>query len=76
MDIDKGLAALRAKRDAARALADEAPALLAALRDLELCANTVYGCYTRNPGNFAVALRDLCESADKARAAIAKATTA
>ena len=53
-----------------------APALLKALRDLEMGANTVDACYTRNPGNFAGALRDLREYAEKARAAIAKAEAA
>lgn len=42
------------------------------LRNLELGANTVDGCYTRNPGNFAVALRDLREYAAAARAALAR----
>ena len=51
-----------------------APDLLQALRDLELAANTVEACYTRNPANFALALRDLGISANVARAAIAKAT--
>lgn len=48
--------------------------LLKALRDIEVGANTVDGCYSRNPGNFAAALRDLREYAEAARAAIAKAT--
>lgn len=51
-----------------------APELLEALRNLELGANTVEACYTRNPGNFASALRDLREYSELARAAIAKAT--
>ena len=51
-----------------------APELLEALADLELSANTVDGCYTRNPGNFAASLRDLREAAEKARAVIASAT--
>ena len=50
-----------------------APDLLAALRNLEVSANTVDFCYTRHPDNFAVALRDLREYAEAARAAIAKA---
>jgi hypothetical protein len=50
-----------------------APELLEALEALELAANTVNGCYTRNPGNFAVALREMIEKAAEARAAIAKA---
>jgi hypothetical protein len=49
--------------------------VLAALRDLELGANTVDACYTRNPGNFAAALRDLRDYAEKARTAIEAATT-
>jgi hypothetical protein len=48
--------------------------VLEALRNLELGANTVAACYSRNPGNFAAALRDLSEYAETARAAIAKAT--
>lgn len=51
-----------------------APDLLEALRNLELGANTVNACYTRNPGNFAATLRDLREYAAAARAVIAKAT--
>ena len=47
--------------------------LLKALNDLEVSANTVSGCYSRNPGNFAAALMGLAESAVAARAAIAKA---
>lgn len=50
-----------------------APDLLKALRDIEVGANTVDGCYSRNPGNFAAALRDLREYAEAARVAIAKA---
>lgn len=49
-------------------------ALLEALRTLELGANTVNGCYTRNAGNFSVALRDLNKYAAEARTAITKAT--
>lgn len=45
--------------------------LLEALRDLELGANTVVGCYDRNPGNFAAALADVKRYANQARAAIA-----
>lgn len=48
----------------------EPEALREALNDLWICANTVDGCYTRNPGNFASALRDMRESADRARAAL------
>lgn len=55
------------------ALKEQRDGLLEALRNLELGANTVNACYTRNPGNFAAALRDLHEYADAARAAIAKA---
>lgn len=51
-----------------------APDLLKALRDIEVGANTVDGCYSRNPGNFAAALRDLREYAEAARRTIAKAT--
>ena len=36
--------------------------LAEALKDLEVCANTINYCYTRNPGNFAVALRELREA--------------
>ena len=59
--------------DVARLIA-AAPDLLDALRKLELMANTVDACYTRNPGNFAVALRALRENAEAARAAIQRAT--
>lgn len=34
---------------------------------LIVAANTVIGCYTRNPGNFASALRMLEETAEAAR---------
>jgi len=34
---------------------------------LIVAANTVIGCYTRNPGNFASALKVLEETADAAR---------
>ena len=50
-----------------------APDLLKALRDLEISANTVNRCYSHNPANFAVALAGLKDSAEAARAAIAKA---
>lgn len=67
-------------RYAAAELALEAAAineeLLSALRGLELGANTVNACYSRNPGNFAAALIDLAEYAEQARVAIAKATQA
>lgn len=43
--------------------------VLEALQTLEIAANTVNACYTRNPGNFAAALRDLREYAEAARAA-------
>ena len=52
-------------------VAAEPGALMVALRDLELGANTVVGCYDRNPGNFAAALADLKRYATQARAAIA-----
>ena len=51
--------------DAAKARADK---LEDALRDLEVCANTVDYCYCRRPSNLASALVDLRESAEKARA--------
>jgi hypothetical protein len=51
-----------------------APELLEAMRALEVGANTVDACYSRNPGNFAAALQDLREYASQARAAITKAT--
>ena len=44
--------------------------LAEALKDLEVCANTIGFCYTRNPGNFAVALRELRESAERSRDAL------
>ena len=44
--------------------------LAEALKDLEVCANTIDCCYTRNPGNFAVALRELRESAERSRDAL------
>lgn len=47
--------------------------LLKALHDLEVSANTVIGCYTRNPGNFAAALKGLAEYAEAARAIKTKA---
>lgn len=50
--------------------------LLAALRALEVSANTVAYCYEKHPGNFAAALRDMDHFAESARTAIAKATTA
>ena len=61
------------RRDADARLIAAAPEILAALRQIELAANTVNGCYTRNPGNFAVALMDMVESAEAARVVIAKA---
>ena len=75
------LAALRAEREAicAEALkyADKSGRLEAkvdrlaeALKDLEVCANTIGFCYTRNPGNFAAALRELRESAERSRDAL------
>ena len=41
--------------------------LLEALHDLEISANTVIGCYTRNPGKFAFALNALGKSAEAVR---------
>lgn len=57
------------------AVEDQRNELLEALKNLELGANTVDACYTRNPGNFASALCDLREYASQARSAIAKATS-
>lgn len=62
--------------DFARELERSHAELVAALKNLELGANTVDACYSRNPGNFAAALRDLREYAEAARAALAKATGA
>lgn len=60
--------------EAIRRLASaSAPDLYAALADLEVCANSADYCYTRNPGNFALALRELRDSADRARATLQKA---
>jgi hypothetical protein len=53
-----------------------APNLLAALQRLELSANTVAYCYDKRPENFAVALREMQDDAETARAALAKATGA
>ena len=44
--------------------------LLEALRALEVAANTVVGCYSRNPANFAAALQKLDAQTDDAREAI------
>ena len=44
--------------------------LAEALKDLEVCANTIGYCYTRNTGNFAAALRELRESAERSRDAL------
>lgn len=46
--------------------------LSAALHQLEVAANTVTGCYERNPGNFAAALRNLEDSAAMARRVISE----
>jgi hypothetical protein len=51
-----------------------APELLDALENLVIDANTVAACYSRNPGNFALALQTMRLSIEQARAAIAKAT--
>ncbi len=51
-----------------------APELVDALENLVIDANTVDACYSRNPGNFALALQTMRESIEQARAAIDKAT--
>lgn len=64
-----GPTAVYALREARAAVAE----LLEAAKDAELMFNTVRGCYERNPGNFAVAMRELeGESLPRLRAAIAK----
>ena len=47
--------------------------LLKRLKKLEVAANTVNGCYSRNPKNFALALKSLEECAAEAREAIKRA---
>lgn len=44
--------------------------LAEALKDLEVCANTADYCYSKRPENFAVALRELRDSAERSRAAL------
>lgn len=51
-----------------------APELLEALSALEVAANGADYCYRKRPENFAVALKSLTDAADKARAAVEKAT--
>jgi hypothetical protein len=69
------LSKLEKEEDEANAMLIAAsPDLLAALRDLEIGANTVDYCYWRHPHKFSAALRDLREYAEKARSAISKAT--
>jgi hypothetical protein len=58
--------------EAARHLEQDRAELLKALRTLELAANTVSACYTRNPGNFAAALQDIRGCAAEARDLIYK----
>ncbi len=58
--------------DDARLIA-AAPDLLKALNSLEVSANTVRACYDRRPENFAMALQQLKDDAQLARAALAKA---
>ena len=41
--------------------------LIEELEKLEVCANTVYRCYTHRPENFAIALRDMADCASEAR---------
>lgn len=45
--------------------------LIRKAHDLEICANTANACYSRNPGNFALALRELRDSAERTRDALA-----
>ena len=71
---DDGTAVAYDMDEANARLIAAAPDLLAALRQIEVGANTVDSCYRRNPGNFAAALCGLKEYADAARAAIARAT--
>lgn len=46
--------------------------LVKILHNLEVSANTVSACYTRNPDNFALALKSLDDDAIIAREAIIK----
>lgn len=70
MDINSiGLDMALRKLDEVTAQRDE---LLLVLKDLEVASNTVSGCYTRNPANFASALNMMDDAAETARTAIAK----
>lgn len=48
--------------------------LVAALRDLEVAANSLQYCFDRRPENFGVALTQLTADAQRARAVLAQAT--
>lgn len=47
--------------------------LIRILHNLEVSANTASACYTRNPGNFALALKSLDDNAAIARETITMA---
>lgn len=60
------------ERAAANAvLAAQAPAMLEAMCDLEVMANTLGYCYDKRPENFAVALREFKDAGAKARTILA-----